>query len=327
MSRLSKSRVARTSFFAGLAGTGIATAATAAAWHWLARRPLPKQRGTIELQGLAGRVRVRRDRWGVPHIEAEERGDLYFAQGFCHAQDRLWQMDFYRRAVRGRVAEMAGAEGLPVDRLMRTLGIRRVAEREAAALDPELRGLLERFCAGVNAAAAAGHGAALRDAAAAPRLRALAAGRHPQPRQAARLRALDQLGAGAAAGRHGARARPGADRPPRPDLPGRQPDRQPGSRGSGDGLAIVEQIDAVRRSMGLAAEASGSNNWAVSGAARRHRLAADRRRPAPAAEHAGHLVRGRACATASASSAAPRCRACPASTWARTTTSPGPSPT
>ena len=65
MSRSSKSQVARAGFFVGVAGTGIAAAATAAAWHWLARRPLPKVRGTIELKGLAGRVQVRRDRWGV----------------------------------------------------------------------------------------------------------------------------------------------------------------------------------------------------------------------------------------------------------------------
>ena len=151
---MSGKRAVRAGLLAGAAGTGLATAATAAAWHWLARRPLPKQRGTIELDGLEGRVRVRRDRWGVPHIEADDRHDLYFAQGFVHGQDRLWQMDFYRRAVEGQVSEMAGEEGLPIDRLMRTLGIRRVAEREAAALDPELRALLERFCAGVNAAAA-----------------------------------------------------------------------------------------------------------------------------------------------------------------------------
>ena len=74
---------------------------------------------------------VRRDRWGVPHIEATSREDLYFAEGFCHAQDRLWQMDFYRRVVSGRVAEMAGPEALPIDRLMLTLGVRRAAEREA----------------------------------------------------------------------------------------------------------------------------------------------------------------------------------------------------
>ena len=101
----------RTGLTVGLAGTGLAAATTAAAWHWLARRPLPKQKGTIELDGLEGPVRVRRDRWGVPHIEADDARDLYFAQGFCHGQDRLWQMDFYRRVVRGRVAEMAGAGG------------------------------------------------------------------------------------------------------------------------------------------------------------------------------------------------------------------------
>ncbi|MDX6589171.1 MAG: penicillin amidase, partial [Solirubrobacterales bacterium] len=151
---LRKSRAARAGLLATAAGTGIAAAAAAVAWQRLARRPLPKTRGTIELEGLHGQVLVRRDRWGVPHIEAGEREDLYYAQGFCHAQDRLWQLDFYRRVVRGRVAEMAGPEALPVDRLMRTLGIRRVAEREEAALEPELRALLERFCEGVNAAAA-----------------------------------------------------------------------------------------------------------------------------------------------------------------------------
>src|SRR2546423_11204584 len=108
MSRPSKRRAARAGLVAGAAGTGLTAAATAAAWHWLARRPLPKQRGTIELDGLEGRVRGRRDRWGVPHIEADEDADLYFAQGFAHAQDPLWQMDFYRRAVSGKVAPMAG---------------------------------------------------------------------------------------------------------------------------------------------------------------------------------------------------------------------------
>src|SRR6478672_8220390 len=155
MGRARKSRAVRVGLVAGAAGTGLATAATAAAWHWLARRPLPKQRGTIELQGLEGRVRVRRDRWGVPHIEADAHRDLYFAEGFVHGQDRLWQMDFYRRVAEGRVAEMAGEDGLPIDRLMRTLGMHRIAEREEAELDPALRALLERFCEGVNAAAAA----------------------------------------------------------------------------------------------------------------------------------------------------------------------------
>src|SRR6476620_4787523 len=150
---MSGGRVMKTGLLAGAAGTGLAAAATAAAWHWLARRPLPKQKGTIALDGLEGPVRVRRDRWGVPHLEASTAADIWFAEGFCHGQDRLWQLDFYRRAVSGRVAEMAGEEGLPIDRLMRTLGIRRTAEREAAALNPDLLALLERFCEGVNAAA------------------------------------------------------------------------------------------------------------------------------------------------------------------------------
>ncbi len=264
MSRLTKSRAARAGLLAGAAGIGLAGAAVAAAWHWLARRPLPQQRGTIELQGLEGRVRVRRDRWGVPHIEAEAERDLYFAEGFVHGQDRLWQMDFYRRVLEGRVAEMAGEEGLPVDRLMRTLGMRRIAEREAAALDPALRALLERFCEGVNAAAAA-----------APAL--------PFEMQLLRLdfkpwRPVDILGLGKllafGLSTNWERELLRADmlRALGPELTARLDPTYPSDNPivteevwSGDGLAIVEQIDAVRRSMGLAAEASGSNNWAVSG--------------------------------------------------------------
>jgi penicillin amidase len=264
MSRLSKGQVARAGFFAGVAGTGLATAATAAAWHWLARRPLPKQRGTIELRGLDGSVRVRRDRWGVPHVEADAPRDLYFAQGFVHAQDRLWQMDFYRRAVEGKISEMAGEEGLPVDRLMRTLGIRRVAEREEAALDPELRALLERFCEGVNAAAAS-------------------ATALPFEMQLLRLewkpwRPVDILSLGKllafGLSTNWERELLRADmlRALGPELSARLDPTYPADNPvvtqeawGGDGLAIVEQIDAVRRSMGLAAEASGSNNWAVSG--------------------------------------------------------------
>src|SRR5213596_2872488 len=101
-------RAAQAGFFAGSAGIGMAGAAAAILWHRLARRPLPRVEGSIEVPELRDRVQVRRDRWGVPHIEAADREDLFFAQGYCHGQDRLWQMDFYRRVVAGRVAEMAG---------------------------------------------------------------------------------------------------------------------------------------------------------------------------------------------------------------------------
>jgi len=264
MGRLSKRRAARAGLLAGAAGTGLAAAGVAAAWHWLARRPLPKTQGTIELEGLEGRVRVRRDRWAVPHIEAGLEADLYFAQGFCHGQDRLWQMDFYRRVVKGKVSEMAGQEGLAIDRLMRTLGIRRIAEREAAALDPGLRSKLERFCEGVNAAAAA---------APAP----------PFEMQLLRLafepwRPVDILGLGKllafglSTNWEKELLRADMVRALGPELTARLDPSYPADNPvvnqeawSGDGLALVEQIDRVRRSMGLAVEASGSNNWAVSG--------------------------------------------------------------
>ncbi len=244
---------------------GLAAAATAAAWHWLARRPLPKQKGTIELAGLEGPVRVRRDRWGVPHIEAGSAADLWFAEGFCHGQDRLWQMDFYRRALSGRVSEFAGAEGLPVDRLMRTLGMRRTAEREAASLDPELLALLERFCEGVNAAAASA--------------KAL-----PFEMQLLRLefepwRPADILGLGKllafglSTNWEKELLRADMTRELGPELAAKLDPGYPAGNPvvtqepwSGDGLGLAEQIDAVRRSIGMAAEASGSNNWAVSGA-------------------------------------------------------------
>ena len=250
---------------AGLAGTGLAAATTAAAWHWLARRPLPQQTGTIELDGLEGRVRIRRDRWGVPHVEAGSLADIWFAQGFCHAQDRLWQMDFYRRVACGRLSEFAGPEGLPVDRLMRTLGIRRTAEREAETLDSELRDLLERFCEGVNAAAA--------NARALPfEMQLLRLDFEPwRPVDILSLGKLLAFGFSTNWERELLRAdmarELGAERAARldPGYPAENPIVS-GDAWSGEGLALTEQIDAVRRAMGMAVEASGSNNWAVTGA-------------------------------------------------------------
>jgi penicillin G amidase len=237
---------------------------TAAAWHWLARRPLPKQKGTIELAGLEGPVRVRRDRWGVPHVEACSAPDLWFAQGFCHGQDRLWQMDFYRRVADGRLSEFAGPEGVPVDRLMRTLGLRRAAEREGVALEPALRAPLQSFCDGVNAAAAG---------AKAPPFEMRLLGLEFEPWRPADILCLGKLlafGFSANWERELLRAdmarELGVERAVRLD-PGYPADNPivTGEAWSGDGLALTEQIDKVRRAIGLAVEASGSNNWAVDG--------------------------------------------------------------
>ena len=123
---------------------------------WLDRRRLPQTEGTLSLAGLEAPVEVLRDRWGVPHIYAQSRHDLMFAQGFVHAQDRLWQMDFQRRLVAGRLAEVLGAVALPVDRWFRVLGMRRTAEQEPALLGADARAALEAYALGVNACAGRG---------------------------------------------------------------------------------------------------------------------------------------------------------------------------
>jgi penicillin amidase len=209
-------------------------------------------------------VRVRRDRWGVPHIEAASHDDLFRAQGFCHGQDRLWQMDFYRRVVRGRLSEMAGTEGLAIDRLMLTLGIRRAAEREVAGLDPEVRRQLEVFCAGVNAAAASARARPFE-------MQLLRLRFEPwQPVDVLSLGKLLAFGLSTNWEKELLRADMaralGPERAARLD-PGYPADNPVVTQEtwSGDGLAMAEQIDAVRRGMGMAVEASGSNNWAVSG--------------------------------------------------------------
>lgn len=257
-------KAAKTGALAGLAGTGLAAASTAVLWHFLARRPLPKQKGEIELPELGAPVQVRRDRWGVPHVEAESLEDLWFAQGFCHGQDRLWQMDFYRRVLSGRVSEFAGEEGLAVDRLMRTLGMRRTALREETALEPELRARLERFCAGVNAAAAG---------AKAPPFEMRLLGLEFEPWRPADILGLGKLLAfGLSTNWEKELLRSDLVRELGPELAARLDPTYPAENPvvtqatwSGDGLTLAEQIDAVRRRIGLAAEASGSNNWAVTG--------------------------------------------------------------
>jgi penicillin G amidase len=255
----------RTGLVAGAVGTGLIGAALGVAWHFLARRPLPMTKGRLRVDGLHGAVLIRRDRWGVPHVEAEHAADLWFAEGFCHGQDRLWQMDFYRRVVSGRLAEMAGEEGLPIDRLMRTLGIRRVAEREAGELGPQLRALLERFCEGVNAAAVA---------AKAPPFEMRLLRLDFEPWQPVDILGLGKLLAfGLSTNWEKELLRSDMTRALGPELaakldPGYPADnpvvtQQPWS---GDGLGLAEQIDAVRGAIGFASEASGSNNWAVAGA-------------------------------------------------------------
>lgn len=118
----------------------------------LARTALARIDGTSSLPGLRDTVRVIRDRWGVPHIYAKNLDDLFFAQGFVHAQDRLWQMDMYRRTYAGALAEILGPEYVEHDRLARLMRYRGPwDEREWTSYHPEGRRIFQAFADGVNA--------------------------------------------------------------------------------------------------------------------------------------------------------------------------------
>ena len=101
-------------------------------------------------------VEILRDQWGVPHIYADSEHDLFFAQGFIHAEERLWQMEFNRRLVAGRVSEILGPVSIQLDRWMRTIGMRQVAEQEAARMSGEAADMLQAYADGVNARLAQG---------------------------------------------------------------------------------------------------------------------------------------------------------------------------
>src|SRR5205814_350138 len=128
--------------------------AIAAIFVWgysVALRELPQVDGTISLSGISAPVSVVRDKLGLPHIHAESYDDLFFAQGFITAQDRLWQMDVNRRYAAGTLAEILGPSLLRHDRRQRYLQIGEACQRAAAALKPQERHLLEIYARGVNA--------------------------------------------------------------------------------------------------------------------------------------------------------------------------------
>ena len=121
-------------------------------WFYRAvKASLPQRDGTIHLAGLQQPVIVTYDNLGVPNISAASMTDLFFAQGFVTAQDRLWQMDVTRRYASGDLAAILGHEYLKIDREQRILGLRQVAQRAAANMTPMDRAIFEAYAAGVNA--------------------------------------------------------------------------------------------------------------------------------------------------------------------------------
>jgi penicillin amidase len=107
--------------------------------------------GSLEVDGLSAPVRVVRDRWGIPHIAAATRDDLFFAQGFVQAEDRLFQMDLWRRSVQGRLAEVLGANFESRDAMTRRIQYRGSLDDEWASYGPDTRAIASAFVRGINA--------------------------------------------------------------------------------------------------------------------------------------------------------------------------------
>jgi penicillin amidase len=250
-----------------LPGTlGAAALGGAAAWYQLFKRPLPKTSGRLRLRGLEAPVDILRDRFGVPHITARSTSDLCFALGFCHGQDRLWQLEFFRRATAGRLAEFAGAEALAADKLMRTIGMRRVAEREESELPTKLHALLGAYAAGVNASI---------EAASALPIEFQLVRLEPEPWAAVDLLAASKLIAfGLSTNWELELYRAQLVREAGPERAARLEPRYPranpvvtapGEVYAGEGTDLAAQIERVRDMIGLTLPATGSNNWVVSG--------------------------------------------------------------
>src|SRR6478752_1317918 len=123
-----------------LAGVGV----------WTVRASFPQLAGELKVDGLTGKVTVYRDKSGIPHIYADSSDDLFLAQGYVHAQDRFFEMDFRRHVTAGRLSEMFGSATLVEDKVIRTMGWRKVAEAELPMLTEQTRRYLDAYAKGVN---------------------------------------------------------------------------------------------------------------------------------------------------------------------------------
>ncbi|MCR8827232.1 penicillin acylase family protein [Pseudosulfitobacter koreensis] len=119
--------------------------------YYLASRSLPDYDATLQVAGLGADTEIVRDNANVPHILAQSDADAFFALGFVHAQDRLWQMMLLRRTAQGRLSEVFGAETVETDSFLRRLDIYRLAVQSVSAQTPKALTALEAYSAGVNA--------------------------------------------------------------------------------------------------------------------------------------------------------------------------------
>ena len=119
--------------------------------YFITRSALPQLDGNLPVKGLSAAVKVTRDSHGVPAIEASTLEDLFLAQGYVTAQDRLWKMDIMRRFAAGELSEILGEDTLKIDREQRILGLRAAARKGLQAASPRDRGYFDAYARGVNA--------------------------------------------------------------------------------------------------------------------------------------------------------------------------------
>ena len=117
---------------------------------------LPVTSGALQVDGATGSITIRRDRYGIPMIDAEDELDVFFGFGFCQGQDRAVQIELSKRAASGTLSELFGRRTLRFDRLFRRAGLRPAAEEQFRVLAPRVASILTAFASGVNAGRSAG---------------------------------------------------------------------------------------------------------------------------------------------------------------------------
>src|SRR3990172_9310332 len=135
----------------GVAGTCVVLAfAIVGFLYYTITKSFSPASGTIRIEGIQAETRIYRDAFGVPHVIAGSDHDAYFAVGFLHAQDRLWQLELVRRAGQGKLAEVLGGRALVIDKMFRTIGVWHQAQRLSGELDDTTRAALQAYADGVS---------------------------------------------------------------------------------------------------------------------------------------------------------------------------------
>jgi penicillin G amidase len=149
--RESKVRAVRNVARVALVFVLVAVVAVGGLLAWVFGRALPQTSGSLTVPGLTAKVSVLRDTAGITQIYAANPDDLFFAQGFVHASERMWQMEVWRRIGEGRLSELFGSDGLDKDLAIRTMGWRQAGVADYAAASPATKRALDQYAAGVNA--------------------------------------------------------------------------------------------------------------------------------------------------------------------------------